>query len=185
MTEIIGFEALDAQQYAAAAAILRAALVRWNAYQMPGEAEGEVATFQRDPERLALAAVDGGRVQGWIGAIRVYDFGWELHPLVVAPEHQRRGIGTFLLGALEARAREDGILTLYAGSDDPFGGTTAYGRDLFPAIAETIRSLDVIGDHPIGFYRKAGFAVVGVLPEVNGPGKPDILLAKRLSPSSA
>jgi aminoglycoside 6'-N-acetyltransferase I len=30
------------------------------------------------------------------------------------------------------------------------------------------------------FYRKLGFVIVGVVPDANGPGKPDILMAKRV-----
>ena len=31
------------------------------------------------------------------------------------------------------------------------------------------------------FWRRHGYRVVGLLPDVNGPGRPDILLAKRLA----
>jgi hypothetical protein len=34
--------------------------------------------------------------------------------------------------------------------------------------------------HPYEFYQKLGFVIVGVLPDANGPGKPDILMAKRV-----
>jgi len=34
--------------------------------------------------------------------------------------------------------------------------------------------------HPYGFYQKLGFALVGVLPDANGPGRPDIFMAKRV-----
>jgi aminoglycoside 6'-N-acetyltransferase I len=36
-------------------------------------------------------------------------------------------------------------------------------------------------DHPAGFYSRMGFQVVGLIPDANGPGKPDILMAKRVS----
>ena len=35
--------------------------------------------------------------------------------------------------------------------------------------------------HPYEFYQKCGYQIVGVLPDVNGPGKPDIFMAKRLT----
>jgi len=35
--------------------------------------------------------------------------------------------------------------------------------------------------HPFRFYQKLGFSVVGVLPDVNGFGKHDILMAKRVA----
>lgn len=101
---------------------------------------------------------------------------------MVAPDCQRRGIGSALLERLEARARGEGVVTLFLGSDDDYGGTTLHGRDLLPdvlghaAIAEaTARG------HALTFYRRHGYRIVGVLPDVNGPGRPDILLAKRLS----
>ena len=36
-------------------------------------------------------------------------------------------------------------------------------------------------DHPAGFYMRQGFEIVGLIPDANGPGKPDILMAKRVS----
>jgi aminoglycoside 6'-N-acetyltransferase I len=35
--------------------------------------------------------------------------------------------------------------------------------------------------HPFTFYRKQGFVLVGVIPDANGFGKPDILMAKRVA----
>ena len=43
-----------------------------------------------DGDWLGYAALDGERLAGWIGAIRTYSHGWEIHPLVVAPDCQRR-----------------------------------------------------------------------------------------------
>jgi aminoglycoside 6'-N-acetyltransferase I len=39
--------------------------------------------------------------------------------------------------------------------------------------------------HSYTFYQKCGFAIVGVVPDANGPGKPDILMAKRVRPNSS
>jgi aminoglycoside 6'-N-acetyltransferase I len=30
------------------------------------------------------------------------------------------------------------------------------------------------------FYQKLGYVIVGVIPDANGPGKPDIMMAKRV-----
>ena len=109
-----------------------------------------------------------------------YRHGWEIHPLVVAPNRQRRGIGSALLARLEARARSDGALTLFLGSDDDYGGTTLFGRDLLPDVLGQARTLRATArGHPLTFYRRHGYVVVGVLPDVNGAGRPDILMAKR------
>jgi len=39
------------------------------------------------------------------------------------------------------------------------------------------------GGHPYEFFQKVGFTIVGVVPDANGPGKPDILMAKSLTDS--
>ncbi len=85
-----------------------------------------------------------------------------------------------LVGELERRARAAGMLTLILGADDEDGGTNLYGVDLFPDVLQHARSVKQTSRHPLAFYRKLGFEVVGVLPDVNGLGKPDILMAKRL-----
>jgi aminoglycoside 6'-N-acetyltransferase I len=180
MLEIVPIETLDARQREQACEILTRALAPWDAYQELPEAKAELAMFFGNPERLAFAAIEDGAPLGWIGAVRIYDYGWELHPLVVDPAHQHRGIGTRLLHALEEAARAENVVTLYAGSDDVFNGTTAGGVDVYADLPGQIRDLAVTTAHPIAFYRKRGFIVVGILPDVNGPGKPDILLAKRL-----
>ena len=112
--------------------------------------------------------------------IRAYDHGWELHPLCVHPKHQRRGLGRLLVRALEDAGRAENVRTIYLGADDEFAGTTAAGVDLFADSHRTSATSRSRPRIPLAFYRKVGFSVVGLLPDVNGPGKPDILLAKRI-----
>jgi aminoglycoside 6'-N-acetyltransferase I len=145
-----------------------------------GEFGPEVDTFFENPDRAAIAALDGERVVGWIGRIATYSHAWELHPLVVDPAHQRRGIGARLCAELEARVKAAGVLTLYLGTDDEFGGTNLYGADLFPGVAGKIAGVRETKGHPFAFYRKQGYEIVGLIPDANGPGKPDIFMAKRL-----
>jgi aminoglycoside 6'-N-acetyltransferase I len=82
---------------------------------------------------------------------------------------------------LEERVRERGALTLYLGTDDDgtAPGTSAGGVELYPDPLEHAARLEVF-DHPVGFYERLGFVVVGVIPDANGPGKPDIWMAKRV-----
>lgn len=179
----VDFRDLTAPQRAEAARILREALAHMpDAYDKPGEAEAEVQTFLADPERFAFAAVDGDAVLGWIGAIETYSHAWELHPLVVDPSRQRQGVGAALAAELETRCRAKGILVLYLGSDDAFGGTSLFGRDLFPGVLSHAPRLAPAGGHPFVFYQRLGYEVVGLIPDANGPGKPDILMAKRIAP---
>ena len=183
--EIVDFAALAPSRHAEAARILREALAHLpSAYNAPGEAEAEVALRSADSDWLGHAALDGERLAGWIGAIRTYSHGWEIHPLVVAPDRQRRGIGSALLLALEARARREGVLTLFLGSDDDYGGTNLFGRDLWPDVVSHVAATEATArGHALTFYRRHGYEIVGLLPDVNGSGRPDIMLAKRLTTS--
>ena len=134
------------------------------------------------PDRISRVALDEeGRVRGWIGGIERYrGHVWELHPLAVDPECRGQGIGRALVADLAERARERGGLTLWLGSDDEANLTTLSGVDLFPNPLEHLARIRNLRGHPYEFYLKLGFTLVGVLPDANGPGKPDIYLAKSL-----
>ena len=125
---------------------------------------------------------DEGQVLGWIGGISQYDgYSWELHPLVVSPRHQRQGIGRTLVSDLEDQVRQRGGGTLYVGSDDEVGLTSLANVDLYPDPLHHLSTIQDLGGHPYRFYQKVGFVVVGIIPDANGPGKPDIFLAKRIA----
>jgi aminoglycoside 6'-N-acetyltransferase I len=179
--EIVDFDRLSGGQHMEAARILRDAM-SGPSYKEPGEAESETASFTGGVERFALAALDGAVLLGWIGAVRSYSHALELHPLVVDPQWQGRGVGRALVAALEARAAAEGYLTVYLGTDDEVGGTSLFDIDLFPDVLDKLASVEPtkIG-HPFFFYRRLGYEPVGLLPDANGPGKPDIYMAKRLS----
>lgn len=136
-------------------------------------------------DRLSRIAVDErGTVVGWVGGIRQYDgHVWELHPLVVAPAQRGRGIGRALVTDLEEQVRRRGALTLWLGTDDETGQTSLAGVDLYPAPWEQIARIRNLRRHPYEFYQRLGFAIVGVMPDANGLGKPDIFLAKRVGPA--
>ena len=132
------------------------------------------------PDRISRIAVDDqGTVLGWIGGIRQYDgHVWELHPLVVRPDSQGQGLGRALVTDLEAQVRARGGLTIWLGTDDENNMTSLAGINLFPNVLEHVANIRNRRGHPYEFYQKVGFSIVGVLPDANGPGKPDIYMAK-------
>jgi aminoglycoside 6'-N-acetyltransferase I len=132
--------------------------------------------------KISRVAVDeAGNIIGWTGAQRQYDGAvWELHPLVVAPHVRRRGIGRALVEDLEKAVVERGALTLWLGSDDEIDETSLSRVDLYDDLPAKLASFRSGGDHPADFYRRLGFTVVGVMPDANGRGKPDIFFAKRV-----
>jgi aminoglycoside 6'-N-acetyltransferase I len=135
-----------------------------------------------EADRISRVALDeDGMVLGWIGGIRQYDGNvWELHPLAVRPDRQRQGIGRALVADLEAEVRRQGGLTLWLGSDDEAEMTSLSGVNLYPNVLVHLANLKNLRSHPYEFYQKVGFVVIGVMPDANGPGKPDIYMAKSL-----
>ena len=131
-------------------------------------------------DRITRIAVDeAGNVLGWIGGIKHYDgHVWELHPLVVHSDYQGKGIGKALVADLEEEVRKLGGLTLWLGTDDEDNMTTLSGVNLYPNVFEHIAKIKNLRGHPYEFYRKCGFVIVGVMPDANGLGKPDIYMAK-------
>src|SRR4028118_1889147 len=133
-------------------------------------------------DRISRIAVDeAGVVLGWIGGIKQYDGNvWELHPLVVRSECRGRGIGRSLVADLATEAKNRGGIVLWVGTDDEGNQTTLSGINLYPNVWEHVAKIKNLRGHPYEFYQKMGFAIVGVMPDANGIGKPDIYMAKRL-----
>lgn len=133
-------------------------------------------------DRISRIAVgDSNQVLGWIGGIRQYDGNvWELHPLVVRTEFRGQGIGRSLVADLATEAKSRGGLVLWVGTDDEDNQTTLSGINLYPNVWEHVAKIRNLRGHPYEFYQKMGFAIVGVMPDANGIGKPDIFMAKRL-----
>jgi len=182
---LLDFAVLTETQRDHAAGILSTALSHApSAYNRPGEARTEVERRLSDDAWFGLAAVDGDQVLGWIGCIETYSFAFEVHPLVVEPACQRRGLGSNLLAAIERAAANRGALSVYLGCDDDFGGTMLFGLDLFPGVLEKVATLAPTTGHPFTFYRRYGYEVVGLIPDTNGRGRPDILMAKSVAPAT-
>jgi aminoglycoside 6'-N-acetyltransferase I len=83
-----------------------------------------------------------------------------------------------LIADLEAQVRARGGTTIYLGSDDEDNMTSLSGIDLYPNVWEHIARIRNLKGHPYEFYQKQGYVITGVIPDANGPGKPDILMAK-------
>lgn len=134
------------------------------------------------PEKICRVAVDeAGVVLGWVGGIPGYRGRvWELHPIVVAPQRQGLGIGRALIQDLEEQVRQRGGLTITLGTDDEVGLTSLSGIDLYPDIGHHMQTIRNLRGHPYEFYQKCGFVISGLVPDANGFGKPDIVMAKRV-----
>jgi aminoglycoside 6'-N-acetyltransferase I len=173
--------ATDSARIEGSAALLHAAFTPLGVWATMEEARDEVVvSISADKVSRVALAVDG-TVVGWIGAMPQYDgLVWELHPIVVDEAHRRHGIGRALIQDLESILIGRGGLTLWAGSDDLAGETSLGGVDLYAALPAAFDKVTSWGRHPLPFYRSLGFHIIGVMPDANGPGRPDIFLGKRL-----
>lgn len=133
-------------------------------------------------DRLArVALADDGTLLGWIGGCEMYKgHVWELHPLAIRPDQQGQGIGRALVEDLEGQVAARGATTLWLGTDDENAMTSLAGKCLYPNVWEHIANIRNLRRHPYEFYQKLGFVITGVIPDANGPGKPDICMSKRV-----
>ena len=146
------------------------------------DARTELADLRADSAILRAAVSPAGVLLGWAGGV---DAGYdgrvcELHPLVVRADARGRGIGRALVADIEVQAKARGALTLSVWTDDITGATHLGGIDLYPQPAQRLSGGTASAPHPATFYQRCGFALAGILPDANGPGKPDILLVKRI-----
>jgi aminoglycoside 6'-N-acetyltransferase I len=136
-----------------------------------------------EADRICRAAIDeDGKLIGVIGGISQYDgHVWELHPLAVQPNMQGGGIGKILVEDLEEQVRSRGGLTISLGSDDEDDMTSLSNVDLYEDLWDKIKNVRNLKRHPFEFYQKMGYVITGIVPDANGPGKPDIIMSKRVS----
>ena len=159
------------------------------AFNQPAEAEVVDRLRESCRDLLSLVAEEGGEVVGHIlfspasiggeGATPPLA-GMGLAPMAVLPERQGQGIGRALVEDLEACVIARGGATIFLGTDDEAGWTSLAGVDLYPDPLVHLAQIRSVGRHPFAFYRKLGYALIGVVPDANGPGKPDILMAKKV-----
>jgi GNAT superfamily N-acetyltransferase len=104
-----------------------------------GEANTAAAPLHEVRPLVCFARTEGGRVVG--GAVgRWWGPCCELQQLWVEPSYRRRGIGTQLIQAFEARAREHGCSTFYLETFsfqtprlyELLGYTVAYEHKVYP-----------------------------------------------------
>ena len=179
--EIVSLRATDTDRVAQAAELLRIGFLHIpDCWADPVEALAEVReSFGED--RISRVAMEGDDVVGWVGGIEQYDgHVWELHPLVVHLAWRRRGVGRALVADLEEQARARGGMTVTLGCDDHTNQTSLGGVDVYPNPLDHLASIQNLRGHPYEFYEKCGYSVVGMLPDANGFGRPDIFLAKRI-----
>lgn len=135
-----------------------------------------------EDERICRVAIDDeNNLLGIIGGISQYDGNvWELHPLAVQPRIQKQGIGKRLVADFENQVRERGGITIVLGSDDEDDMTSLSNVNLYDNLHDQIKNIKNFKNHPYEFYQKMGYVITGVVPDANGIGKPDILMAKRV-----
>lgn len=161
----------------AAAALLVEHFSAW-----PSLASAQAELNRVIAEGFARAVLDAGAVLGWVGGLPEYDGRvWELHPIVVRREDQRRGFGRALVSCFESEAAGRGALTVTLGTDDDSAMTSLSGVDLYAELPRHMMDLRDLGrGHPFLFFQKVGFVVTGVVPDANGAGRPDIYMSKRV-----
>jgi len=147
---------------------------------------------ETDAKRQVLRATEPDRINrvllspnatpiGWIGVIPInHGRIWEIHPLAISPAQQGHGYGRMLVQEIERLAAERGVLGLMAGTSDETGATPLYGIDLYQNPFEGLNKLNSIENHPVVFWQKIGFTIVGVVPDAEGRGRPALSLAKRI-----
>jgi aminoglycoside 6'-N-acetyltransferase I len=136
-----------------------------------------------DEDSIARIALnDAGNVIGFAAAAPQYSHAWELHPVVVARDEQHRGVGRALVTDLEELVAAEGGLTVYLGADDLDGATSLADDELFPGVLDAAAEVQVRKRrHPIGFFLHLGYEVIGVIPDANGPGRPDVWLGRSVA----
>jgi len=129
--------------------------------------------------RSRILVNDRDDVLGWIGAFED-DNCWEIHPIVMARDAQRKGYGEMLIDDITRLAIEGGAVALWAGTSDETRATSLSEVDLYEDPFTAMKDMTAHKDHPVHFWKKIGFTLIGVMPDEEGLGKPGIHFAKRI-----
>ncbi|MGI9626791.1 MAG: GNAT family N-acetyltransferase [Longimicrobiales bacterium] len=122
---------------------------------------------------------EAGAPIGWASCAHQYDGVWELHPMLIAPAHHRRGYGTKLARDIERQVASRGASVLVLSTSDSTNATSLSDTDLYGDPIDALANLTFNKDHPVRFWQRIGYRVVGVVPDAEGPGIPSISLARR------
>lgn len=134
--------------------------------------------FEREKRLSRVVRLDDDALAGWIAAHHAWGHVWEIHPLVVAPEHRGRGLGRELVLAIEGLIWERDALVIDLGTSDETNSTTVGGIDICADPVRALASFRCLEPHAAGFWLKMGYSLVGFVPDAEGPGRPTIRFAK-------
>jgi L-amino acid N-acyltransferase YncA len=116
---VVSVRPMTAEDWEAVAAVYRAGIATANATFETDVPPYETWDADHHKELRLVAAEDSGNVVGWVAASPASDrcayAGVVEHSVYVDPEHQGRGIGRLLLGALIDASEAAGIWTLQSG----------------------------------------------------------------------
>lgn len=130
------------------------------------------------PGREHRVVLGGNEPLGWIAGWHQWGRVWEVHPLMVSPEYQHKGVGRRLVAEIESAIWRHGALTIVVGTSDMTNATTVSGIDLYQDPLKALQNLQCVRAHPVGFWQRVGYKVVGIVPDGETIGKPSITLAK-------
>ena len=142
----------------------------------------EVQDSFETEDGISRVLMVGDRVAAWIGAAPTFGKIIEIHPLLVHPAYQQQGLGKRLVTHVIDWAQQRGALTLSVSTSDETQATSLSGVNLYENPGEAIANFHIVKSHPVGFWLKMGFSIIGVLPDVDGIGIPSIMLAQSLQP---
>jgi aminoglycoside 6'-N-acetyltransferase I len=179
---IVDLSPTDTARIEAIAAIVYEAFADFSPEYLPTLAAAHEAVMELfEPDCLSrVALAEDDQVAGWVGGRHAYGRLWELHPLAVAAAYRRRGCGRLLVQDLAREVAARGGLTLEVSTSDESDRTNIYARDLYADPLAALRELRSTREHPLDFYLRIGFKLVGLMPDAEGLGKHSIHFAMRV-----
>lgn len=157
----------------------------WLPTERAAREEVEDACSTTDGRFTRVAVLPSREPQGWISCVNLYAGVWEIHPLLVAREHHGKRVGSRLVRDVEARLVELGATVVVLSTSDEVGATSLFDRDLYADPLKALMTMEVHRPHAVQFWTRMGYALVGVTPDAEGPGRPAIHFARTPRPLDA